>query len=177
MSHAITRRAFVGQSLVWSAGLAGARVEAAGGKGPQIYGTGRIGPNLPGKTIPSPSDFGFAGDPDGGSFVCSMYGPQTGGFKGCNLMTVEGIITPGSVQAFKRTATFSGKVSVFVFPDVFSGGPYLNLGDLDMTVTLELGGPGKASMILHIPAVAGALGGDTGGIVQFGRIDRKRIRA
>jgi hypothetical protein len=31
-------------------------------------------------------------------------------------------------------------------------------------------------MILHIPSVTDAVGGDTGGIVEFGRIERKRIR-
>ena len=69
-------------------------------KRPQIYGVGRIGPNLEGVTIPSPSDFGFTADADGGQFVCSMYGPGTGGFKGCNIMTVQGTVVAGSLQIF-----------------------------------------------------------------------------
>src|SRR5262245_19980919 len=139
---------------------------------------GRIRDNLPGKTIPSPSDFGFTADPTGGTFLCSMFGPETGGFKGCNLMTVEGIVTPNSLQIFHRTATFSGKVSIMVSPDVFTNtGLVLTLGDVDIQVTAQLGGPGKATMILHIPAVTSTLGGDTGGVVAFGRIERRTVRA
>ncbi len=174
----IERRAFLRGA---AAGLAGASalraLPAAAARGPQIVGTGRIGRNLEGKTIPSPSDFGFGAHSGGGQFVCSMFGPETGGFKGCTLMTVEGIITPNSLQIFRGSATFSGTVSVFVFPDVFSGGPYLNLGGLAMQVTVQLGGPGKATMILHIPSVTDAVGGDTGGIVEVGRIERQRVRA
>ena len=32
-------------------------------------------------------------DREGGTFVCSMFGPDTGGFKGCNIMTVQGRVT------------------------------------------------------------------------------------
>jgi hypothetical protein len=158
-------------------GHAAAPSAAIGGRRqPQIVGSGRIGEPIPGKTIPSPSDFGFAADLAGGTFVCSMFGPETGGWKGCSLMTIEGIVTPSSLQLFRGTATFSGKVAIFVFPDVFTGGPYLSLGDVDYQVTATLGGPGEASMILHIPAVTETVGGDTGGIVAIGRIARKRVR-
>jgi hypothetical protein len=182
----ITRRTFLrgaAAGTVATLGVGAALPASAATRGPQIVGTGRIGDNIPGKTIPSPSDFGFAADRQGGgTFVCSMYGPETGGFKGCNLMTIEGVITPNSLQIFRGTATFSGKVSIFASPDVFSSPPesrglILNLGDIDIQVTLVLGGPGKASMILHAPAVTAAVGGDTGGIVEFGRIERRRIRA
>ena len=178
----ISRRTFLrgaAAGTVATIGAGAALPVSAATRGPQIVGTGRITKNLPGKTIPSPSDFGFAADlHGGGTFVCSMFGPQTGGFKGCNLMTVQGVITPSSLQIFRGTATFSGKVSIFAIPDVFfNSGPYLSLGDIDIQVTVTLGGPGKASMILHIPAATDAVGGDTGGIVEFGRIERRRIRA
>lgn len=48
----------------------------------QLVGAGLIGGPIPGKTIDSPSDFGFAATRDGGTFVCSMAGPLPGGFKG-----------------------------------------------------------------------------------------------
>jgi hypothetical protein len=177
----ISRRIFLQGAAAGTAalGLGTALPASAGSRNPQIVGTGRISQNIPGKTIPSPSDFGFAADlHNGGTFVCSMFGPQTGGFKGCDLMTVQGVITAGSLQIFRNTATFSGKVSIFAIPDVFfNSGPYLNVGDQDIQVSVTLGGPGKATMILHIPAATAAVGGDTGGVVEFGRIDRKRIRA
>jgi hypothetical protein len=177
----ITRRRFLQHAAAGTAvlGLGSTVPASAARRSPQIVGTGRIMQNIVGKTVPSPSDFGFAADLEGGgTFVCSMFGPQTGGFKGCDIMTVQGVITPGSLQIFRGTATFSGKVSIFALPDVFfMSGPYLNVGDQDMQVTVTLGGPGKASMILHIPAATAAVGGDTGGIVEVGRIDRKRVRA
>jgi hypothetical protein len=182
MMARISRRTFLrgaAAGTVVTLGAGTALPASAATRGPQIVGMGRIMRNIPGKTIPSPSDFGFAADRQGGgTFVCSMYGPQTGGFKGCTLMTIQGVITPNSLQIFRGTATFSGKVSVFAIPDVFfNSGPFLNAGDLDIQVTLTLGGPGKASMILHVPAATAAVGGDTGGIVEFGRIERRRIRA
>jgi len=178
-SSRIDRRVFlrsVAAGAVAGLGHAALPSTAIGARRAQIVGSGRIGDPLPGRTIPSPSDFGFAADLEGGTFVCSMFGPETGGFKGCTLMTVEGIVTPNSLQIFRGTATFSGKVAIFLFPDVFGGGPYLSLGDVDFQVTATLGGPGKASMILHIPDVTEPVGGDTGGYVAVGRIARKRVR-
>jgi hypothetical protein len=142
----------------------------------QVAGTGRVQDPLVGVTIPSPSDFGFAAHRDGGTFVCSMFGPETGGFINCILMTVQGNVTPGSLVTSARTATFSGKVDIFLFPDVINNQPFLLLEDNDYTVTATLGGPGKASMVLHIPNTYAALGGDTGGIVQVGAIKRQRIQ-
>jgi len=51
------------------------------GSSVQLVGAGLIGNPVPGKTITSPSDFGFAVTANGGPFVCSMVGPLTGGFR------------------------------------------------------------------------------------------------
>ncbi len=61
--------------LVGSSPLGGASMS-------QLVGGGLIGRPMPGKTIDSPSDFGFAVTSDGGTFVYSMAEPLTGGFKG-----------------------------------------------------------------------------------------------
>jgi len=177
MADALTRRALLRQAGIVAALTAVARPSEARRGDPQIYGVGRIGDPIAGRTIPGPSDFGFTVDPQGGTFVCSMFG-ETGGFKGCNIMTVQGGVTPRSLQIFRGTATFSGKVDIFVQPDVFVniGDPFLSLADLDFQVEAKLGGPGKASMILTIPAATPAVGGDTGGVLQFGRIERRRVR-
>jgi len=173
----VTRRALLRRAAVAAAMSAVVTPGEARTGGPQIYGVGRIGDPIPGRTIPGPSDFGFTVDPEGGTFVCSMFG-ETAGFKGCNIMTVQGGITARSLQIFKGTATFSGKVDIFVQPDVFVniGQPFLTLADLDFQVEARLGGPGTASMVLHIPAATAAVGGDTGGMLRFGRIERRRVR-
>ena len=179
----LSRRAFLQRAAFGAAIGAGGPVLAARDvyarpKSPSLYGVGRIGQNLDGVTIPSPSDFGFAADSEGGSFVCSMFGPATGGFKGCNIMTVEGIVTPGSVQIHRGTASFAIEVAIFASPDVFTfSGPILNIGPLPGTIKVKLGGPGKATMQMTIPAVTDAVGGDTGGILAFGRIEKRRIRS
>ena len=76
MARAVSRRSFLRSAALGAAAGVGAGVLApdaadARGKGPQIYGVGRIGRNLEGVTIPSPSDFGFTADASGGNFVCS----------------------------------------------------------------------------------------------------------
>jgi hypothetical protein len=193
MPRSVSRRTFLRQAALGAAVGVGTRilrppVAAARGKGPQLYGVGRIGRNLDGVTIPSPSDFGFTADASGGNFVCSMFGavlgatglgaPGTGGFKGCNIMTVQGLVVPGSVQVHRGTASFAIEVSIFAQPDVFTfSGPILNIGPLPGTIQVKLGGPGKATMVMHIPAVTEAVGGDTGGIVEFGRIEKRRVEA
>src|SRR5262245_27763048 len=91
------------------------RVSAVGG--------GRIQEPLEGATVPSPSDFMFAADEQGGTFLCSMYGPDTGGFRGCNLMTVQGIVSPGTIDIKRGLVTFAGKVDIFLFPNVFATPP------------------------------------------------------
>src|SRR5262245_60115736 len=84
----LLRHASAGAAL-GIAGLPG-REAVAAVRGPRIVGSGRIsGTAVEGRTIPSPSDFGFAADQGGGLFVCSMFGPETGGFRGCSIMTVE----------------------------------------------------------------------------------------
>ena len=172
------RRAAVGAAVGLSANVRGRAVAEAAPRKPQLYGVGRIGQNLEGLTIPSPSDFGFTVSAEGGSFVCSMFGPATGGFKGCNIMTVEGSVVPGSLQVHRGTASFSINVSIFASPDVFTNsGPILNIGPLPGTIEVKLGGPGKATMVMTIPDVTAAVGGDTGGIVEFGRIEKRRVRA
>jgi hypothetical protein len=146
-------------------------------RGARIAGSGRIGAPVEGRTIPSPSDFGFAADAEGGFFVCSMFGPETGGFKGCSLMTVEGTILPRSLQMHRGVATFAGEVAILVYPDVFfNSGPVLSIAPTDYTVEAQLGKADRAYMILHIPAVTDTLGGDTGGYLALGRIERERIR-
>lgn len=177
MKDDLGRRVLLQRAAVVAALGAFARPSVAKTGGPQIYGVGRVGDPIEGRTIPGPSDFGFTVDPQGGTFVCSMFG-ETGGFKGCNIMTVQGGVTPRSLQIFKGTATFSGKVDIFVQPDVFVniGDPFLSLADLDFQVEAKLGGPGQASIVLHIPATTAAVGGDTGGVLQFGRIERRRVR-
>jgi hypothetical protein len=178
----LTRRTFLQNAAAGSAAIGfislapGADRAEAALQWPQISGVGRITAPIPGVTILSPSDFGFTADPSGGTFVCSMFGPETGGFLTCTLMTVEGVVTPGSLQLIEGGATFSGVVDIFVFPDVFGGGPNVHLTGKEYTVTVQLGGPGKATMVVHVPAVTAALGGDTGGIVEFGRIERTIIR-
>src|SRR5438477_7631767 len=63
-----------------------------------VIGAGRIGNPIQDRTIPSASDFGFAVTGRGGTFVCSMAGPETGGFAGFRVMLVEGPVTPGSLE-------------------------------------------------------------------------------
>jgi hypothetical protein len=171
----LSRRGFI--ALAGAAGLAAPRLARAA-RGVQVVGAGRIGAHLPGITVPSPSDFSFACDAEGGLFLCSMFGPDVGGWKGCELMTLQGRVTPGTLAIRRGTATFSGEFSMFVFPDVFSDppGPYLSAAAVQFTVNAVIGGPGTARMILHVPAVTETLGGDTGGIVELGRIERRRIR-
>lgn len=143
-----------------------------------VLGSGRVGEPLPGVTVPSPSDFSFAADEKGGFFLCSMFGPETGGFLGCNLMTVQGVVAPGTIEIRRGIVTFSGKVDIFLFPNIFiePPGPYLNAAANDFTAIARLGGPGKASLVLRIPVATANVGGDTGGVLRYGRISRVRIR-
>jgi hypothetical protein len=146
-------------------------------RGPRIAGSGRIGAAIEGRTIPSPSDFGFAADAEGGFFVCSMFGPETGGFKGCALMTVEGTVLARSLQIHRGVATFAGSVAILVYPDVFfNSGPVLSIAPTPYTVEARLGRADGAYMILTIPAVTEVLGGNTGGYLALGRIEKHRIR-
>jgi len=173
----LSRRRLITLAGAGAAGLAAPPLARAA-RGVRVVGAGRIGANLPGITIESPSEFSFACDAEGGFFLCSMFGPDVGGWKGCQLMTLQGRVTAGTLAIRRDTATFSGEFSMFVFPDVFSNppGPYLSAAGVQFDVNAVIGGPGKARMILHVPLVTETLGGDTGGVVELGRIERKRIR-
>jgi hypothetical protein len=175
MSSHLNRRGFLVASSAAVLAVA-ARGHAARGRLAAVGG-GRIQEPLE-ATVASPSDFMFAADEQGGTFLCSMYGPETGGFLGCSLMTVQGVVTPGSIQIKRGLVTFAGKVDVFLFPNVLvtPPEPFSNTAAHDFTVIARLGGPGKASMILKIPDVTAAIGGDTGGILRYGRIMRSRAR-
>jgi hypothetical protein len=135
----------------------------------QLVGAGLIRDSIPGKTIDSPSDFGFAVTMDGGTFVCSMAGPLTGGFKGLTVMTVEGPVAKGSFKVAGTTATFNGSATVILVPGMKKE-PVQTLSSVPFSVTVGLGGPGKAWLIMVVPAFTQVLGGDTGGVVKVGSI-------
>jgi hypothetical protein len=177
MADALTRRRFLHGAASGAALLSVAPAYAARGK-LAAFGSGQVREPIPGVTVPSPSDFSFAADEEGGFFLCSMFGPETGGFLGCDLMTVQGVVSPGTIQIKRGVVTFSGKLDIFLFPNIFTQppGPYLNAAANDFTAIARFGGPGKGSLVLKIPVATANVGGDTGGILQYGRIGRARIR-
>ena len=134
-----------------------------------VVGGGRIGAHIPGDTIPSPSDFGFAVNEDGGTFVCSMAGPETGGFAGFQVMLVEGPVTAKTLRVSGRHVSFGGNATVVLIPGM-SGASQTVLNGIPYSVSAQTGTSGTAAMILSIPAFTQALGGDTGGIVRQGAI-------
>jgi hypothetical protein len=142
---------------------------AKGSPQASAVGAGRIGNPIPGETLQSPSDFGFAVDNEGGTFVCSMAGPETGGFAGFQVMLVEGPVDAGTLQARGRDVKFSGKATVALIPGL-GGASHSVLENVDFTVTARTGKEGKGRMILEIPAFTGPLGGNTGGIIAQGEI-------
>jgi hypothetical protein len=135
----------------------------------QLVGGALIGDPIPGKTIPSTSDVGFAVTSDGGTFVCSMAGPLTGGFKGLKVMTVEGPVTKGSLIVKGQMATFKGSATVVLAPGMDKK-PVQILSDVPFMVTVGTGGPGKGWLLMDVPAFTKTLGGDTGGYVKIGHI-------
>ncbi|MGQ0551404.1 MAG: hypothetical protein ACT4PY_17225 [Armatimonadota bacterium] len=139
----------------------------------QLVGAGLIGAPISGKTIDSASDFGFAVTRDGGTFVCSMAGPLTGGFKGLKVMTVEGPVDRGSLKFMGNTATFTGKATVVLVPGMQKE-PVQILNDVPFTVNVGLGGPGKGWLRMTVPAFTKTLGGDTGGTLKIGSISTAR---
>ncbi len=139
----------------------------------RLVGAGLIGTPLPGKTIDSPSDFGFAVSAEGGSFVCSMAGPLTGGFKGLTVMTVEGPITARTLKVMGATATFKGNSTVVLVPGMDKSAVQI-LPNIPFMVTVGLGGPGKAWLIMKVPQFTKTLGGDTGGLLKMGSISTSR---
>jgi len=145
--------------------------EAVGVAAPmtQVVGAGLIGSPISGKTIDSPSDVGFAVTADGGTFVCSMAGPLTGGFKGLKVMTVEGPVDRGSLKIMGTTAQFSGKATVVLVPGMKKE-PVQILDGVAFSVTVGKGGAGKGWLAMTVPAFSKVLGGDTGGVVKVGSI-------
>ncbi len=135
----------------------------------QLVGAGLIGGPIAGKTIDSPSDFGFAVTSEGGTFVCSMAGPLTGGFKGLTVMTVEGPVTKGSLKVTGTTATFTGNATVVLVPGM-NKEPVQILSNIPYNVTVGLGGSGKGWLLMKVPQFTSVLGGDTGGILKIGSI-------
>jgi hypothetical protein len=135
----------------------------------QLVGGGLIEEPISGKTIKSPSDFGFAVTPGGGTFVCSMAGPLTGGFMGMTVMTVEGPVTKGSLRITGNTATFAGDATVVLAPGMQKE-PLEILNNIPYRVTVGLGESGKGWLIMKVPQFTKVLGGDTGGIVKLGHI-------
>src|SRR5712691_13422552 len=71
---------------------------------------------IEGETIATASDFGFAVDDHGGTYVCSMAGPETGGFAGFRVMLVEGPVSRGSLEIHEREMSFSGFATVALIP-------------------------------------------------------------
>lgn len=133
-----------------------------------VVGSGRIGDPVPGGvTIPSTSDFGFAVSANKGTFVCSMAGPETGGFAGLRIMTVEGPVTPGSLEVNGREIRFSGHATIVLIP---IGGGQTILDNVPFSIVARTGKENHAQMILIVPAFTKALGGNTGGIVAQGEI-------
>lgn len=149
--------------------LAGPTQLSRGALPGQLVGGALIGDPIPGKTISSSSDVGFAVAADGGTFVCSMAGPLTGGFKGLSVMTVEGPVAKGSLKVDGQTATFKGTATVVLAPGMDKK-PVQILTDVPYTVTVGLGGPGKGWLLMDVPAFTKVLGGHTGGYVKVGHI-------
>jgi len=138
-----------------------------------VVGAGRIGNPIRGTTIPSASDFGFAVSERGGTFVCSMAGPETGGFAGFRVMLVEGPVAPGSLEIHERDVSFSGFATIALIPGL-NGATQTVLDGVPYSVSARPGPARRARMILNIPAFTQALGGDTGGFVAQGDIRIER---
>lgn len=152
--------------------LAGA-LPAATAPSTQLVGAGLISHPIKGKTISSASDFGFAATASGGTFLCSMAGPLTGGFKGLKVMTVEGPVTAGSLKIRGRTASFSGRATVILVPGMDNSAVQI-MSNVPFTVTVGTGGAGKAWLTMKVPQFTKVLGGDTGGTVKLGSIRVER---
>src|SRR2546427_12180172 len=104
--HINKRMRFAGAVFAFATLLVATAVWAAkaddDGREASVIGAGRIGNPIRGTMIPSASDFGFAVSERGGTFVCSMAGPETGGFAGFSVMLVERPGTPGSLEVHQR---------------------------------------------------------------------------
>ena len=139
----------------------------------QLVGAGLIEHPIAGRTINSASDFGFAVTAAGGTFLCSMAGPLTGGFKGLKVMTVEGPVTKGSLRVQGNRATFRGSATVVLVPGMNKESVQI-MSNVPFSVTVGLGGAGKAWLEMSVPSFTRTLGGNTGGVVKIGSIRVER---
>lgn len=139
----------------------------------QLVGAGLIEHPISGRTISSASDFGFAVTMAGGTFVCSMAGPLTGGFKGLKVMTVEGPVTKGSLRVQGNRATFRGSATVVLVPGMNKEAVQV-ISNVPYSVTVGFGGAGKAWLEMKVPSFTKTLGGNTGGTVKIGSIRLER---
>lgn len=157
--------------------------EAKGGRGAGIIGGGRIGEPLPGKTVLSTSDFAVAADENGGTFLCSMAGPDCSGFLDLQLMMIEGRVEQGELEWINgHTARITAVGTVVLVTaatppvaTVIDGVPYV--------AEMRTGGPGRGTLILTIPdfepLIADFFGtpyGATGGFVEMGHIKKGPVR-
>ena len=149
-----------------------------------LIGGGRIGEPLPDRTVPSPSDFAVAVDDQGGTFLCSMAGPDCSGFLDLQLMMIQGRVEPGELSwRGGRKAIIEAVGTVVLVTSstppvatVIDGVPYV--------AEFTIGGPGKATLHLTIPdfepLIADYFGtsyGATGGFVEFGDIKHSLVHA
>src|SRR5258708_4606321 len=125
---------------------------AGGGRDRSVMGTGRMGDPIQDVTISSASDFGFAVSDGGGTFVCSMGGPETGGFAGFRVMTVEGPVAPGSLQVRGRLISFSGQATVVLIPGM-QGASHTGLDNIDYKDPPRTGNDNQAQRGLNNPAL------------------------
>ncbi len=173
LSHINKRRRFAGAVFAFAALLVATTVWVTKADDDEreasVTGSGRIGNPIQSTTIPSASDFGFAVSGRGGTFVCSMAGPETGGFAGFRVMLVEGPVTPGSLETHGTDVSFSGFATIALIPGL-NGSDQTVLDEVPYTVSARPGPARRARMILNIPAFTQALGGNTGGIVAQGDI-------
>lgn len=148
-----------------------------------VVGGGQIGDPLPDRTVPSPSDVAIAVDDQGGTFLCSMAGPDCGNFLNLQLMMIEARVDPGSiVWSDERSATITGKGTVILVPDASPANATV-LDGVDFIAQVTTGGPGEATLALTIPffepIIKSAFGtpyGATGGFMRLGHMLRARVR-
>src|SRR2546425_5724789 len=128
-----------------------------------VIGTGRIGNPIQGTTIPSASDFGFAVSGRSGTFVCSMAGPETGGFAGFPVMLVQGPVAPGSLGIHGRDVSFSGFATIALIPGM-NGASQTVLDGVPYAVSARPGSAGGPPVVLNIAGFTPAVGGESGGV-------------
>jgi hypothetical protein len=167
------------QALVVAAMLVSLAARTASAQPTAVIGSGRIGSRVvPGETIPSPSDFGFYADGQGGTFVCSMAGPGTGGWAGTEVMLVQGIVVPGTLKISDQTATFRCRGTLMMVPGPdgaplklppASPPPAAIIRNAPFSVEVKTGPAGVGWLILRTH-LRDFLGGNTGGILDAGEI-------